>query len=138
MDTKVETGETGLFLVNYRVSNGMAGAPVLTLALTVSTPNRMVSGIAHVTQALQHPNVATAQVTGSYHEYSDVNGPNYVISLDGYAPVVVNNDARPILEAELVLVGGWESGTGSFSFRRAPQGPMTHITDAAVEMTSKA
>lgn len=137
MDVKVDQSETGLFLVNYRVSTGLAGAPELSLALMVNTPNRVVSGFGKVTQAIQHPDVVSGQIAGSYQEISDVNGPNYIVSLDGYAPVVINQDASPVIQAELTLVGGWDSGTAMFSFRRAPHGPMTHITDAKVEKVAQ-
>lgn len=137
MDAKVQQSATGLFLVNYRISTGLAGAPALTLSLSVDTTTRWVSGLGKVTQAVLHPDVVTAQVTGSYHEISDVNGPNYVVSVDGYSPVVINNNGSPIIQAELTLVGGWDSGTAMFSFRRGLFGPMTHITDAKVEKISQ-
>ncbi len=137
MDAKVENTATGLFPVHYRCSTGMAGAPELTLSLMVNTPNRMVSGIGSVTQAILPSNIVTAQLTGSYQEYSDVNGPNYIVSLDGYAPGVVNNDTSPVLQVEMTLVGGWETGTANFSFRRAPQGPTTHITDDKVTLVTQ-
>ncbi len=138
MDVKVQQSETGLFLVNYRVSTGLAGAPSLSLALSVDTIKRWVTGLGKVTQAVLHPDLVAAQVTGSYHEVSDVNGPNYVVSLDGYSPVVINNNGSPVIQAELTLVGGWDSGTATFSFRRGLYGPMTHITDAKVEKISQA
>ena len=127
--------DTGLFIVSYNVSTGMAGAPNLQLDLHVNTTNQQVGGGGSVTQATYPPHPVTAQMGGSYKEYSDVNGPNYVVSLDGYTPVVINGDTRPIIEAGLILEGGWESGTGSFSFRRGVGGPMTHITGAKVTKT---
>ena len=131
MDTKTDN-KIGLFAVDYRISTGTPGAPELHLSLSVNTPNRTVSGFGQVTQAVLHPDVASAQMTGSYHEIGDVNGPNYVVSLDGYSPVIIDNDTRPVIEAELTMVGGWDSGTCNFSYRKAVNGPMTHVTDAKV------
>lgn len=133
MDGSIDHAEVGLFLVKYRVLTSVAGAPALSLALMVNAPNRVVSGFAKVSQAVQHPDLVSAQITGSYQEISDANGTNYSVSMDGYAPVAVNQDTSPVLHAELTLVGGWDSGTANFSFRRAPYGPMTHISGAKIE-----
>lgn len=130
---KIEADQTGLFQVRYRVSTGTPGAPELELHLAVATPTRQISGIGQVTQSLEDPLIVSCPVHGEYREYTDINGVNYVISLSGHEKILpVGMPAPSCLEAALVLVGGWDRGTASFSYRTSPYGPMTHIHDATV------
>lgn len=129
-DTKTNDTDVGLFLVTYDVVHEMPGAPNLKLSMTVNTVTHEINGMANITQALKNPDVMSCKVSGEFREISDVNGVNYTVHLTGFGLGIVN--MTPILEVGLTLVGGWEDGTGEFSYRPSVFGPWQHVTGATV------
>ncbi len=73
----------GLFLVRYDIGTGLAGAPTLTLALTVNTVDRTMNGGARLTQAVSPPLDLRMHVHGTYASIPTPPAPGIVANLSG-------------------------------------------------------
>ncbi|TPV96585.1 MAG: DUF1842 domain-containing protein [Myxococcales bacterium FL481] len=115
--------KSGLFWLPLESEPKMPGAPTLHLWLTIDTPNLQANGCAEVTQALEHPVVATSHVTGPVI-YETVMGPGSKIRIDlsgypqihwpsggGIGPVIPKN-----FTAMVLLDTNWQQGTVHYQY----------------------
>jgi hypothetical protein len=104
---------TGLFVAAYDISTGLAGAPTLHAQLSVYTPDKRVSGLGHVTQAVQRPPGFVTRFDGSYTYLTVMPKVTHVLlTLTGYPeflPVM-----QPNAEVRMLLDPTWRTGTATF------------------------
>lgn len=110
---------SGAFLASYRIGNSMPGAPLFTVHLVVSAPNKIVNGAGEITQAINPPLGVPTNLSGEY-TYMTVMPDNskILVTLRGTGPI---NPIEP-LEATntrvwLVLSTDWKSGTANYQYR---------------------
>jgi hypothetical protein len=115
--------KTGLFIVSYRITTGLAGAPTFVVHLAVNTPNQTVSGKGQITNTSNPPLDIHTNLNGDYtymtvmpnnskilvvaEGYPDVKWPSH----GGVGPVILPNT-----KLRMILEDNWESGTANFSF----------------------
>ncbi len=123
---KMETAEktkTGLFIANFEIGENMPGALHLALNLSVFTPEETLSGIGHITQAVNPPvNIAT-KISGGY-TYMCVMPKNchILVTATGY-PIIkwpqgagIGPVEQPNFELRMVLEENWKSGVANYKF----------------------
>jgi hypothetical protein len=131
--------KTGLFIVSYNITTGLAGAPNFEVHLTVSTPTKEVNGMGHITQATNPPLEIISKISGDF-TYMTVmpNSTHILVTAQGYpniqwppnagiGPVILPNS-----KLRMILEDNWQSGTASFSYVDS-QGNWIDITNAKVE-----
>ncbi len=111
----------GLFPLHLIAEGGMPGAPTAKLYLGVYTPQKTVSGLVEITQALLDPVVCTSHVSGVYF-YEAVMGaePKIRIDLEGYPAIIPPNSDIVLPEnfkATIVLDDNWQNGTIIYEYR---------------------
>lgn len=116
-----DTARAGLFVATYEISTGLAGAPTLHVQLSVYTPEKRVSGIGHITQALpKQPDFAT-KLDGSFTYLTVMPDETHIlVTLTGY-PIVTwpsGGGVGPVLlencEVRVLLDASWRTGPASF------------------------
>lgn len=107
----------GLFHSRLNVSNGLLGAPVLTLDLLVNTVHKKVTGTARTFQSTHPVQVFNANVWGSYSElpFAPVGSPSIILQLDG-SPSGPLSQIAQTFHLQGLLDQGWNSGTASYRF----------------------
>jgi hypothetical protein len=111
--------KSGAFLASYRIGTGMAGAPLFTVHLVVSTPNKTVNGAGEITQAINPPLGVPTHLSGEY-TYMTVMPDNskILVTLRGMGPI---NPIQPLVANNtrvwLVLSTDWKSGTANYEYR---------------------
>lgn len=134
---------TGLFIVSYAIGGEMPGAPLFTVNLSVYTPGETISGIGHITQAVNPPLDIATNINGQY-TYMCVMPKNCHILVTatgtpivkwpqggGVGPVIPTN-----MELRMVLTEDWKSGTANYKYQDA-SGNWNEITNAPVKMIQK-
>lgn len=123
MSARSEATNTGLFHVSYEVGAQMPGAPLVALDLLVYTPNRHVTGIAHVTQVTAPPMTSiTSMLTGDYTYMATMSSTHILVVATGYPHVSwphgggIGPVIPPNFELRMVLEDDWQSGTASFKY----------------------
>jgi hypothetical protein len=125
----------GLFHTRLIASNGLLGAPVLTLDLVVNTAKKKVSGIAHVFQSTWPPVNFHAQVWGSYAEAkltSSVEN-HLILTLDGSPSGPLSTIAESF-HLKGILGADWASGYVDYRFLEGDK--WETVTHAAVSEDS--
>ncbi|MCE1114504.1 MULTISPECIES: DUF1842 domain-containing protein [Pseudomonas] len=107
----------GLFHTRLNVSNGLLGAPVLTLDLLVNTVHKKVTGTARTFQATHPVQVFNANVWGSYSElpFTPAGSPSIILHLDG-SPTGPLSQIAQTFHLQGLLDQGWNNGTASYRF----------------------
>lgn len=120
--TRAQDGtKAGLFVATYEISTGLAGAPTLHAQLSVYTPEKQVSGIGHITQALPTPPDFATKLDGSFTYLTVMPDDTHIlVTLTGY-PVVAwppGGGIGPVLlpncEVRMLLDASWRTGPASF------------------------
>jgi hypothetical protein len=135
--TATTAQNVGLFLVRYNVSTGLAGAPTLTLALTVNTVDRTMNGAARLTQATNPPLDRRMNVQGTYASLPLPPNPAIVANLVGH-PVVqwphgggIGPVILPDLNLHMQLDSDFQRGVASYRYL-APNGQWIDVNDVPV------
>ncbi len=124
----------GLFIVSYKITTGMMGAPTFNVNLVVSTPDRHINGQGQVTNNSIHPPLeVNTRLKGDY-TYMTVmpNNSHILVVLNGYGspspiePIVVENTTL-----RMVLNEDWATGTANFTFLDA-NGRWQEVSNATV------
>lgn len=136
------TNRTGLFLARYDITTGMAGAPVMHLAMTVNTVDKAVNGGSRITQATNPPLDVRSHVHGSFTYMTVMPKTTHILVVAtgypiihwpahaGHGPVLLAN-----MQLRMVLENDWKSGTANFSYQ-APSGQWVEIDNARVTVPS--
>ncbi len=112
--------EIGLFPVNYRITTGVPGAPLLRTQLLVSTPDQRVTGFGQITQTTNPPLDIRARLNGDYGYLAFEGGSRIMMNLKGFpvstlppgsgvGPVLLEN-----IGGNLLLSSDFRSGSASF------------------------
>ncbi len=137
----------GLFPINYRTS-GLPGAPTLALQLLVSTPDRKITGVATVTQAVNPPLVKKFHVAGVYSIMTVMPKiTHYQIKLGGvlFDPEgldlkSLSAENNKLFSALLVVGPDWEKGEATYTYLGHEQ-PIHQPVEAfqnGLELTTRA
>lgn len=129
--------KTGLFIVCYEIGGSMPGAPQFKASLAVYTPGKTVTGIGHITQAVNPPLDEATSLHGTY-TYMTVMPRNVHILVTAVGYPVVNwppgAGIGPVLlpnaELRMVLSENWQTGTASFKYQLG--GNWQEVNDAPV------
>ncbi|MDZ3991752.1 DUF1842 domain-containing protein [Pseudomonas sp. Teo4] len=107
----------GLFHTRLNVSNGLLGAPTLTLDLLVNTVTKKVSGRAQASQATYPVQVFNAHVWGDYSElqFTPAGAPSIVLSLDG-SPSGPLSQIAQTFHLHGLVDAQWNNGTASYRY----------------------
>ncbi|UTW61732.1 DUF1842 domain-containing protein [bacterium SCSIO 12741] len=112
----------GLFLVNYRVGNGMPGGVQLNLSLLVNTPDQKVTGVGHLGQSTNPPLSEYSQIKGDYSYMCTMNSCNILVVAtgEGPSPILVHGVPMMVtnLKLRMSLEEDWQSGTAVFEYLR--------------------
>ena len=110
--------DVGLFPVSYRIGNEMPGAPILTVHLLVSTPDKSINGRGIVTQAISPPLREPTSLEGDY-TYMTVmpNNSTLLVTALGVGPIgdtpqVIARNVR----LRMILSKDWKSGTANYDY----------------------
>jgi hypothetical protein len=92
----------------------MPGAPLLTVTMTVSTPQRTLTGMGRIMQAVNPPLDLTTKLDGDY-TYMTVmpNESHILVVANGYPALPV---LQPNLQLRMVLKADWQTGTASYRY----------------------
>ena len=107
----------GLFHTRLNVSNGLYGAPTLTLDLLVNTVTKRVSGKARASQATHPLQTFHASVWGDYSElqFAPAGAPSIVLSLDG-SPSGPLRQLPQTFPLHGLLEADWSNGSASYRY----------------------
>ncbi len=107
----------GLFHVRLNVSNGLLGAPTLTLDLLVNTVTKKVSGKARASQATYPQQPFQANVWGDYSDlqFAPAGAPSIVLSLDG-SPSGPLSQIAQTFHLHGLLEADWSNGSASYRY----------------------
>ena len=131
---------TGLFIVSYEIGGEMPGAPLFTVKMSVYTPGETVSGIGHITQAINPPLDIPTNLNGQY-TYMCVMPKNcHILVMATGTPIVKwpqGTGVGPVMatncELRMVLTEDWKSGTANYKYMDA-NGNWHEITNAPVKI----
>lgn len=133
---------TGLFIADYTIGTGLAGAVSCHLALSVDTVHASVEGLAQIGQAVNPPIDVRSKVSGNYVTITYIGGAKRLVTLTGY-PVVAwppHGGIGPVLlpnfHLQMVLDGDWKSGTATFSFQK-DDGSWDSVKNVPVKINSQ-
>lgn len=125
--------KTGLFLVSYDIGGDKPGAPLFKINFSIYTPGEIVSGIGHITQAINPPLDIGTTLSGQY-TYMCVMPKNchILITATGHQiikgpPVIPTN-----VELRMIVTEDWKSGTANYKYFDK-EGNWHEITNAPVK-----
>lgn len=134
----------GLFQITYKISIAPPDQPIVgdtssLLSLTVYTPDRSVSGIAKVRQAVNPPLNLSSKVHGEYTYLTVMpNNSHILVTATGYPnlhwnPILgLGPQIFPNFELRMVLEDDWLTGRANFKYRD-PDGKWQEANDYYVQ-----
>lgn len=134
--------KTGLFHACYEIGGDMPGAPLFKVNLGVYTPKETISGVGHITQAVNPPLDLATNLNGNY-TYMCVMPKNchILVVLTGH-PIVdcphgagIGPVVLPNVTLRMVLDESWKSGTANYKYQDA-DGKWHDIKNAPVKMVA--
>ena len=133
--------KTGLFIACYEIGGDKAGAPSFKVNLSVYTPEKTVSGIGVIEQAVNPPLHITSKLHGTY-TYMCVMPKNCQIQIRATGNPVIKwsqiNGIGPVLQANveliMVLTEDWKSGSANYSYSDK-NGNLHEIENAPVKLS---
>jgi hypothetical protein len=110
--------QIGLFIATYEVGRELPGAPMLHLQLSVYTPEKKVTGIGHITQAIVSRHPFATSLYGSF---------SYLTVMPDQANVMVDALGLPlgapptsglaaIAQLHMLLDPTWAHGVANFRY----------------------
>ncbi|WP_103068520.1 DUF1842 domain-containing protein [Aquimarina sediminis] len=123
-----ENNLVGLFHVTYEVTIGtpeqtIVGATSLFLSLAVYTPDRSVSGIAKITQAVNPPLNQSSKINGEYTYLTVMpNNSHILVTATGFPNLNWNPkwgigpQLQPNFELRMILEDDWQTGRANFKY----------------------
>ena len=131
-NAKAGIEQVGLFPVGYTITTGLPGAPTLHVQLTVSTPDKRVTGIGHITQALEHPPQFVSDLGGSYTYLTVMPDVTHIlVTLRGFP---ISPLLQPNCELSMLLDIAWKGGPASFWY--VDGGPKQVIENATATLAA--
>lgn len=132
--------KTGLFIASYAIGGEMPGAPLFKLNLSIYTPGETVSGIGHITQAVNPPLDIATNLHGQFTYMCVMPHICHVlVTATGY-PVIKwphGGGIGPVIpansELRMVLSDDWKSGTANYKYMDN-EGSWHEITNAPVQI----
>lgn len=133
--------KTGLFIVSYDIGGELPGAPLFKVNLSVFTPAETVSGIGHITQAVNPPLNIGTKLEGHY-TYMCVMPQTCHILVTATGSMIVKwpqgGGIGPVIpcnvELRMLLAEDWVSGTANYKYLDN-QGQWREVTNAQVKKT---
>ncbi|BAU28998.1 uncharacterized protein DUF1842 [Aneurinibacillus soli] len=130
--------QVGLFLARYQIGGDKPGAPSFHLDLAVSTPKELVSGLGHITQAVNPPIDYTYHVQGNFTYMTVMPNDTHILVVgngtrESILPGVDNSSDSPTLTFRIVLEGDWKSGVANYQYLDE-DGNVHRISDAPVKI----
>jgi len=133
-------GRTGLFIVCYEIGGNMPGAPLFKVSLGVYTPGETVSGLGHITQAVNPPLDIGTRIHGQYTYMCVMPKTCHIlVTAIGY-PVIkwpsgggIGPVIPPNVDLRMVLAEDWKSGTANYKYLDN-EGNWHEIKDAPVKL----
>lgn len=128
----------GLFIASFQVGGDKPGAPSFRINMSVYTPGETISGIGHITQAVNPPLDIPTNIQGQF-TYMCVMPNNYhiLVTATGY-PIIkwpqgggVGPVLQPNVELRMVLTEDWKTGTANYKYQDN-KGNWQEITNAPV------
>lgn len=115
--------KAGLFIACYEIGGDKAGAPTFKVNLSVYTPEKTVSGIGVIDQAVNPPLHITSSLHGTF-TYMCVMPKNCHIQVRLTGHPVISwhqiNGIGPVIPANvefiMVLTEDWKSGSANYSY----------------------
>lgn len=116
---------TGLFPVNYFIqpkvaSQPLLGAPVMNLRLLVNAPEKTISGIASVFQAVSPPLNVVSNVHGTWSYMATMSSTHILLVAEGQGPTHILIHGVPQLVENLKLRASvekdWQSGICNYEY----------------------
>ncbi len=131
---------TGLFIVSYEIGGNMPGAPLFKVNFSVYTPAKRVTGLGHITQAINPPLDIGTNLQGQYTYMCVMPDTCHIlITATGY-PIIkwpqhggVGPVIPPNSDLRMVVGDDWKSGTANYHYLDS-KGGWHEITDAPVKM----
>lgn len=130
----------GLFIACYKIGGGKPGAPLFDLHLCVNTPDKSVSGMGQLTQAVSPPLNLKTQLTGDF-TYMTVMPRNVhiLVVATGYPSIAwppgggIGPVLQPNASIRMVLEEDWKSGTATYKYVDN-KGTWRDVENAAVKL----
>lgn len=134
----------GLFHVTYKVTIGapdqpIEGATTLFLSLAVYTPDRSVSGIAKISQAINPPLNQSSKVNGEYTYLTVMPSNSHILvtatgfpNLNWNPKWGIGPQLLPNFELRMVLEDDWQTGRANFKYTD-PDGKWQEANDYYVQ-----
>ena len=136
-----ELEKTGVFLVSYRITTSLVGAPTLNLNLMVNTPKETVHGLGKITQSTNPPLDITTKLDGHFTYMTVMPDNTHILvtaigypvihwpSHGGPGPVILPN-----FKLWMVLSKDWKSGTANYKYTDS-EGNWQSINEVEVKLT---
>ena len=112
----------GLFQVSYLINGDLFGGTSFSVSLLVYTPTKTVSGMGHVSQAVNPPFSLTSQLQGEFSYLCTMESCHIMADLNGFClPTLLVHgvpQATQNTKLRMLLNEDWKSGTANFKFLR--------------------
>lgn len=137
----------GLFNAHYRITNHLAGGVEMQLNITVNTVNKRVTGMAHITQAVNPPMNIISEIQGDFNYMCTMDSCHILVVAEGVSPFQpIIRDVPQIhnnLSLRIVMDENWQKGVANYRYcinnvwHEVTQAQVEIITDANVHNIEK-
>jgi len=130
----------GLFNAHYRITNHLAGGVEMQLNITVNTVNKRVTGMAHITQAVNPPMNIISEIQGDFNYMCTMDSCHILVVAEGVSPFQpIIRDVPQIhnnLSLRIVMEENWQKGVANY--RYCINNVWHEVTQAQVEIITNA
>lgn len=137
----------GLFNAHYRITNHLLGGVEMQLNLTVSTVNKRITGMAHISQATNPPMNIISEIQGDYNYMCTMQSCSILVVAEGVSPFQpIIRDVPQIhknLTLRIVLDENWQKGVANYKYcinnvwHEVTQAQVEIVTDADINNIEK-
>lgn len=128
----------GLFNAHYRITNHLAGGVEMQLNLTVNTVNKRITGMAHISQAINPPLNIISEIQGDYNYMCTMQSCSILVVAEGVSPFQpMIHDVPQInknLTLRIVMDENWQKGVANYKY--CINNEWHEVTQARVEIVT--
>ncbi|MFA9372042.1 MAG: DUF1842 domain-containing protein [Labilibaculum antarcticum] len=128
----------GLFNAHYRITNHLVGGVEMQLNLTVNTVNKRITGMAHITQAVNPPVNIISEIQGDFNYMCTMQSCSILVVAEGVSPFQpLIHDVPQVyknLTLRMVLDENWQKGVANYKY--CINNEWHEVTQAQVEIVN--
>lgn len=128
----------GLFIASFQIGGDKPGAPSFRINMCVYTPGETISGIGHITQAVNPPLDIPTNLQGQFTYMSVMPNNCHILVTATGTPIVKwpqGGGIGPVLpinvDLRMVLTEDWKTGKANYKYQDS-KGNWQEVTNAPV------